>query len=276
MKLIFPHMEDIYPTGYAVVGAAALCGGATRTVSSAVIILELTNDLTYMVPVLVGVVLACGIGNLLNHSIYDCFLRNKGLPYLPFVRVKSDSLIARDVMKRELCYVTHCTTLPQIEAALEKVGDAAIPVVESDENLHLIGTISRTTLEEVLSYHERLHSYSSAKSPLGISETILEVDTYEDNYDENDNEMKVFSNSIIDSLNDPVRMTDHDNLVQMELQNPWVVIDSSPFQIVESTPVRKIVFMFMMLGGNLLYVLNEGKLVGVISKTDLVKKAGQK
>ncbi|EGG22952.1 chloride channel protein [Cavenderia fasciculata] len=62
------------------------------------------------------------------------------------------------------------------------------------------------------------------------------------------------------------------DLVQMELQNPWVVIDNSPFQIGESMPVRKIVFMFMMLGGNVIYVLQSGKLVGLITKTDLLDK----
>ncbi|GAM18517.1 hypothetical protein SAMD00019534_016920 [Acytostelium subglobosum LB1] len=331
MKLIFPHMTDIYPTGYAVVGAAALCGGATRTVSSAVIILELTGNLTYMVPVLVGVVLACGIGNLLNHSIYDCFLRNKGLPYLPFVKIKSDSTTAQDIMNRDLYYVTHRTTLAQIEAVLEKVSDAGIPVVESEDDFHLIGTISRTTLEEVISYHERLHSYAQNKTPLGGTggDTILTIgeDMDDNSYSSEkdllqpyDNEMKVFSSTIdnypvvneenesapyvpneSDSLRantDDIQMlgstasdsmrnsndeiisqssspSQSDNsidLVGMELQNPWVIIDSSPFQIPESTPVRKIVFMFMMLGGNVIYVLNSGKLVGVISKSDLVKK----
>ncbi|EFA80692.1 chloride channel protein [Heterostelium album PN500] len=336
MKLIFPNMKDLYPTGYAVVGAAALCGGATRTVSSAVIILELTNDLTYMVPVLIGVVLACGIGNLLNHSIYDCFLRNKQLPYLPFIRVKSDSTTAIDIINkagRTLHFITHKTTLAQISSVLDNSMDASIPVVEGQDNMHLIGTISRTTLEEVVSYHERLHSYSMNKSPLNNAsgDTILTINHHHASDDDrdgdrdgeadedysseksllNDNEMKVFSSSSYPSTttdNYPISNNDDDSnrisyvsssnnsnddnnnniihsesseqlqqqndsnyidLVQMELQNPWVVIDSSPFSVVESTPVRKIVFMFMMLGGNVLYVLKKGKLVGVISKSDI-------
>eukprot|EP01132_Coremiostelium_polycephalum_P003745 gene3745-4664_t len=282
MKLIFPSMKDIYPAGYAVVGAAALCGGATRTVSSAVIILELTNDLTYMVPVLLGVVLSCGIGNLINHSIYDCFLRNKGLPYLPFFSVKSDSLLARDVMKRDLSYVTHRTTLSNIQNVLSKVNDSAIPLVESEDNLTLLGTISRDTLEEVVAYHERLHSYSYSKSPLGSS-SLNNLNNNNININSNSEMIISMSDSLNDEsynieksllMSDDIEMKGFsDHSIQMELQNPWVVIDSSPFQIVESMPVRKIIFMFMMLGGNVLYATHKGKLVGTISKSDIVKKS---
>ncbi|KAN0022071.1 hypothetical protein ACTFIU_004235 [Dictyostelium citrinum] len=372
MLVLFPNSKEIYPTGYAVVGAAALCGGATRTVSSAMIILELTNDLTYMVPVLLGVVLSCGIGNLLNHSIYDCFLKNKNLPYLPFYKAKSDSLIARDVMKRDLYYVCQNTTLSQISNLLKRVDEHSIPVVSSDNDLQLIGTISTTTLEEVIAYHERLHSYS--KSPLSLSDNSIDINDSDSHYNNNNNnnnnsynnnnnninnnnnngnnslvseaiEMNVLSdsdndennnlipnipindnniiiqnnirnNNINNNYSDNINNNNDNNnnnnntnnnnninnnnmnnninnnssndinesiseettidLVQMELQNPWVVIDSSPFQIQETMPVRKIVFMFMMLGGNILYVTNKGKLTGVVAKTELVHQNNNK
>jgi len=43
----------IVPGGYAVVGAAALASGVTRTFSTAVIVFELTGQLNHMLPVLV-------------------------------------------------------------------------------------------------------------------------------------------------------------------------------------------------------------------------------
>lgn len=116
--LIFPE-QSMEPNGFAAIGAAAMCGGATRTISSAVIILELTNDLNYFVPVLLTVAISCGIGNVLNHSIYDVFLRNKGLPYLPFIRVKGDSIVAHDIMDRKLIYVTQQISLTDLQQVLE-------------------------------------------------------------------------------------------------------------------------------------------------------------
>ena len=51
----------IYPGVYAVVGAAAFCGGVTHTVSVAVIVFELTGQLVYILPVMVcsGISLYC-------------------------------------------------------------------------------------------------------------------------------------------------------------------------------------------------------------------------
>ena len=49
--------------------------------------------MNYFIPILLAVTISTGIGNVMNHSIYDAFLRNKGLPYLPFLRVEGDSIV---------------------------------------------------------------------------------------------------------------------------------------------------------------------------------------
>ena len=56
----------IFPGVYAVVGAAAFCGGVSHTVSVAVIIFELTGQLVYIIPVMV-----CFISTLLDNDV--CF-----------------------------------------------------------------------------------------------------------------------------------------------------------------------------------------------------------
>lgn len=45
----------INPGGYAVVGAAAMAGGVTHTISTSVIVFELTGQITHILPVMVGV-----------------------------------------------------------------------------------------------------------------------------------------------------------------------------------------------------------------------------
>jgi len=60
------------------------------------------------------------------------------------------------------------------------------------------------------------------------------------------------------------------DLLELSFRNPWVVIDTSPFQVAENTPIRKILFMFTMLGGHVLMVTYRGKLVGTVSKQSLV------
>lgn len=48
----------VSPGGYAVVGAAAMAGGVTHTISTSVIVFELTGQIAHILPVMVGVVCA--------------------------------------------------------------------------------------------------------------------------------------------------------------------------------------------------------------------------
>ena len=56
MALWFPEGINnipIAPGGYAVVGAAALAGATTHTISTSVIVFELTGQITHILPVMV-------------------------------------------------------------------------------------------------------------------------------------------------------------------------------------------------------------------------------
>ena len=75
INLLSSTEGQITAGGYAVVGAAAMAAGVTRTISTAVIVFELTGQLNHMLPVLVAVLLACGVGNLINNSIYDTMMK---------------------------------------------------------------------------------------------------------------------------------------------------------------------------------------------------------
>eukprot|EP01119_Soliformovum_irregulare_P019855 TRINITY_DN6369_c3_g1_i2.p1 TRINITY_DN6369_c3_g1~~TRINITY_DN6369_c3_g1_i2.p1 ORF type:complete len:531 (+),score=121.88 TRINITY_DN6369_c3_g1_i2:209-1594(+) len=74
---------SVVPGAYAVVGAAAFSAGVTRTLSTSVIVFELTGQLSHMLPVLISVLLATAVGNIFGPNVYDRLLQGKGLPYLP-------------------------------------------------------------------------------------------------------------------------------------------------------------------------------------------------
>jgi len=287
----------IIPRGYAAVGAAALCGGATRTVSSAVIILELTNDLNYFIPVLLCVAIACGIGNMLNPSIYDVFVKLKGLPYLPFMRVKGDSTVAHDIMDRSLYYITKKTSVTKLQELLDKRTEFVFPVVEADDNLLLVGSILRHTVEHVVEFCKSIELQSEGE---GAQESLL----YEDEgsialrprasrrpipapspeptgESSSDNSVEIAESEERQTnrdggailLTNVAREADDTavDLNLLALTQPWVEIDPAPFSVTESTPVRKILYMFTMLGGSVLWVTYKGKLVGSITKQSLAK-----
>lgn len=113
MASAFAPSSGIVPGAYAVVGAAALTSGATQTLSTTVIVFELTGQLHHMVPVLLATVIAYSVAGASARrrlrrvpcsargmtplpppcdvavagswsiSIYDVLLQLKGLPYLP-------------------------------------------------------------------------------------------------------------------------------------------------------------------------------------------------
>ncbi|KNC71387.1 hypothetical protein SARC_16074, partial [Sphaeroforma arctica JP610] len=51
VQLMVPDRE-IMVSGYVLVGVAAVCTGGTHTLSSAVIVFEISQNMTYLIPVL--------------------------------------------------------------------------------------------------------------------------------------------------------------------------------------------------------------------------------
>ncbi|KIJ18677.1 hypothetical protein PAXINDRAFT_70564 [Paxillus involutus ATCC 200175] len=77
-------MDCVIPGLYAMVGAAAALSGVTRTtVSLAVIMFELTDTLTYVLPVMLSVLVAKTVADALEpKGIYDLVIELSQLPYL--------------------------------------------------------------------------------------------------------------------------------------------------------------------------------------------------
>ena len=71
------------PRVYAVVGAAGVAAGVTQTISPAVIALEITQELNLAVPLLLCVIISCGMSSSISVSFYDSILRLRGIPMLP-------------------------------------------------------------------------------------------------------------------------------------------------------------------------------------------------
>ena len=72
----FPRLAG----GYAVVGAASFTAGVTQTISIAVIVFELTSQLSYALPVLIGSLLARGISSLFTPGIFNAISKRLNLP----------------------------------------------------------------------------------------------------------------------------------------------------------------------------------------------------
>jgi len=70
------------------------------------IVFEINAELSYMIPVLLGVLLSYAISNSLCVSIFDVLLDMKDLPYLPAIRNSENySLKAGNLMTKKFNFI---------------------------------------------------------------------------------------------------------------------------------------------------------------------------
>ncbi|XP_053969931.1 chloride channel protein 2 isoform X4 [Anastrepha ludens] len=164
MHLWFPNgvryggrLSPIIPGGYAVVGAAAFSGAVTHTVSVAVIIFEMTGQITHVVPVMIAVLIANAIAALLQPSMYDSIILIKKLPYLPDLLPSSSamySIYVEDFMVRDVKYIWHGISYQKLKEVLKTNKTLrSLPLVDSHENMILLGSVQRYELIKMIEKH---------------------------------------------------------------------------------------------------------------------------
>lgn len=148
--IIYP----IVPGGYAVVGAAALSGAVTHTVSTAVIVFELTGQISHILPVMIAVILANAVAQALQPSLYDSIIRIKKLPYLPELgwgHHEKYNIRVEDIMIRDVRYITLNCTYRDLHNVLLTGQLKTLALVETAESMILLGSIERAQLQSLLS-----------------------------------------------------------------------------------------------------------------------------
>ncbi|XP_068073938.2 chloride channel protein 2b isoform X5 [Danio rerio] len=143
----------IVPGGYAVVGAAALSGAVTHTVSTAVIVFELTGQISHILPIMIAVILANAVAQSLQPSIYDSIIRIKKLPYLPELgwgHHEKYNIRVEDIMVRDVRYITLNSTYRDLQDILMIGNLKTVALVESADSMILLGSIERAQLQALL------------------------------------------------------------------------------------------------------------------------------
>ncbi|XP_026049397.1 chloride channel protein 2-like [Astatotilapia calliptera] len=144
----------IVPGGYAVVGAAALSGAVSHSFSTVVMVLELTGQISHLLPALIAVVLANLVAQSLQPSIYDSIIKIKKLPYLPELgwgQHEVYNIRVEDIMVRDVQYITLSCSYRDLLNILMKSRLKALPLLKSAESMILLGSIERTQLQSLLS-----------------------------------------------------------------------------------------------------------------------------
>ncbi|KAM6973832.1 chloride channel protein 1-like [Tautogolabrus adspersus] len=156
MATLFPHgivfdgiLYRIIPGGYAVIGAAALTGAVTHTVSTAVICFELTGQISHILPMMVAVILANMVAQGLQPSLYDSIIQVKKLPYLPelgFGHMSQYNIFVEDIMVRKVKFISSQSTYREVKLLLDSSSLKSIPLVDSKDSMILLGSVDRLEL----------------------------------------------------------------------------------------------------------------------------------
>jgi H+/Cl- antiporter ClcA/CBS domain-containing protein len=239
------------PGGYGLVGAAAFTAGATRTVSIAVIVLELTGQMEFIIPVFVGVFAACICGSHHSLSIYDMILKSRALPYLPNVILKPNALVSEVMTKDVPCLSKSCTTIEMLKV-LRQTFVHDIPVVDSTHTNLLHGCVSRQEIEQVVRQFYAEHNLPGVEDDIAPQNVGGEDSLSPLSGDVPANKKKLMNKS-------------HELLHHREVH-----VQAAPFTLNAQTPCDDVHIIFTMLKCKFVYVLSYGMLVGVVTIDDLL------
>ncbi|XP_025710722.2 chloride channel protein 1 [Callorhinus ursinus] len=163
MAMLFPDgilfddiIYKILPGGYAVIGAAALTGAVSHTVSTAVICFELTGQIAHILPMMVAVILANMVAQSLQPSLYDSIIQVKKLPYLPDLgwnQLSKFTIFVEDIMVRDVKFVSATCTYGELRTLLQTSTVKTLPLVDSKESMILLGSVERSELQALLQRH---------------------------------------------------------------------------------------------------------------------------
>ncbi|KAI0301011.1 chloride channel [Multifurca ochricompacta] len=248
----------VIPGLYGMVGAAAALSGVTRTtISLAVIMFELTDTLTYVVPVMLAVLVAKTIADALEpKGIYELVIE---LAQLPYLNAKQKyiwgGLTVSDAMDRDVDVIhiersnTVCTLRDQL-ARLVAAGyaDTGFPILKGENgSSRMVGFIGGSELEHALSIIAEDADHPVSFHPSGRQFRSLSSSSI---------------SSLLDHAEDPFDLS--------------VYMDKAPLAININSPLELVQQFFVKLGARYVVVTDpDGYYEGVIDKNGWLAFLGE-
>lgn len=242
---------SISPGIFAMVGAGAFLAGVSRmTISLAVIMFELTGELEFIVPNMIGIMVAKWVADALEHeSVYDLAQTVLGHPFLDLEY--SMKLVQQDAhLVEELIPPVH--TMREITVDIPDSG--VVPRVLLAEKLHQLERRGLMDAGLVLTQRGMLQGY------LAESELQFGLETLGQSFAER---------CLVRLLSPAGGVVPIAHEGELDMSH---FVDRTPLTICARAPMEYAVEMFGKLGLRHLCVTEEGtgKLVGVIIKKRLV------
>ncbi|XP_057640558.1 chloride channel protein ClC-Kb isoform X3 [Chionomys nivalis] len=147
------EVNPIMPGAYALAGAAAFSGAVTHSISTALLVFELTGQMVHSLPVLMAVLVANAISQSCQPSFYDGTIIVKKLPYLPWIRgrkIGSYPVTVDHFMNCTLTTLAKDMPLEEVIRVVITTDVTQYPLVETTESQTLVGVVKRNHLMQAL------------------------------------------------------------------------------------------------------------------------------
>eukprot|EP01132_Coremiostelium_polycephalum_P001196 gene1196-1509_t len=121
---------------YALVGTSAMMAGYCRmTIALVVIMVELTEDTQYLVPIIIAVMIAKWVGDFFNESVYEHLME---LKYIPFLQSLPPHALANlrvpEVMNKSVVVIPEICSVQLLISTLNSNNHHGFPVVFTGES----------------------------------------------------------------------------------------------------------------------------------------------
>lgn len=272
--------ENINSGVYALLGAAAMLGGFTRLVLPiAVMLIELTGDATYLLPIMLCCVLGKQVADMLTAPLYPQHMAIENIPVLTDKLPDGIAVLAaRDIMKTQFSSVCRYDSLCHILDTLDRSKSIVLPVTSLDGTFY--GVIKRTQLIVAMKLGTLYDTVQDAQAAQLINH----------NHELSSNHQNSFTNTSGSQPHKPVKLDKrlrqldwcdvNDYTQTLDKLNDGMddkcldltaYIDSGVLAVHETTSTKRCSVLFRKLGISHLMVTNvQHKLVGVITRRNLL------
>ena len=270
---------------YAILGAAASLGGATRmTISITVLVMETTGALQLLIPIMLTVFMSKIVGDYFNLGIYDTHIKIRGAPLLTEANLEleqtivTDKLRARDLMAQDIVTFEPQMRVKDVLRMLRNYRHGAFPIKSEDNErrgggapgagVHTCGVILRTQVLKMLQH--RIGWYRKDK------DEIRYPGTQNDRY----RLQTMLSNIPTKVPPDPHDFPVHQRISDKEASDMMIdftyFMNRHPMTIAEDVPLARAYHIFRQIGLRHLFVTKaQPAVVGVITRKDLVEETAQ-
>jgi chloride channel 3/4/5 len=236
----------VVPGAYAIVGAAAFLTGVSRmSICLAVIMFELTGSLTYLVPVIIGILSAKWAGEAIGvEGTYEIMIEENKLPFLDPKKEFNHCATAEEVVggKKFTTLTAQGLTLDALLNIMAAVGTTGFPVVDNHDRMTLLGYVTRKNLCNAIREAAMCDRRASERSLVRFARTESQSE----------------------------HLTPRTTPVDLHELNFTNVVESSMIQVEPQCSVAKILYLFKSLGVRHVMVSKLSRFQGFISKKDFI------